>query len=76
MKFLISVRVLTVEDEILEHDVEDKILEPSYHLMILIRISLDNIIRNARDDRKYQFIFLTPLNTDGIEVGSSFKIKI
>ena len=33
------------------------------------RISLDNIIRNARDDRKYQFIFLTPLNTDGIEVG-------
>merc|ERR1719275_503822 len=31
------------------------------------RISLDNIISNARNDRKYQFIFLTPLNTDGIE---------
>jgi len=38
------------------------------------RISLDNIIRNARDDRKYQFIFLTPLNTDGIEVGDDCKI--
>jgi len=38
------------------------------------RISLDNIISNARTDRKYQFIFLTPLNTDGIEVGDDCKI--
>jgi len=38
------------------------------------RISLENIINYARDDRKYQFIFLTPLNTDNIEVGEDLKI--
>jgi len=38
------------------------------------RISLQNIIKYARDDRKYQFIFLTPLNTDNIEVGPDLKI--
>jgi hypothetical protein len=37
-------------------------------------VSLKNIINYASDDRKYQFIFLTPLNTDNIEVGDDLKI--
>jgi len=38
------------------------------------RISLQNIINYASDDRKYQFIFLTPLNTDNIGIGNDIKI--
>jgi len=38
------------------------------------RISLENIINYASADRKYQFIFLTPLNTDNIEISSDIKI--
>ena len=38
------------------------------------RVSLTNIINYARDDRKNQFIFLTPLNTSNIAVGEDIKI--
>jgi len=38
------------------------------------RISLENIINYAKSDRKYQFIFLTPLNTDNIDISSDIKI--
>jgi len=38
------------------------------------RVSLTNIINYAKTDRKYQFIFLTPLNTDNIDVGADLKI--
>ena len=31
------------------------------------KIALDNIINYATSDRKFQFIFLTPLNTDSIQ---------
>ena len=40
----------------------------------VLRISLTNIINYASNDRKYQFIFLTPLNTDNIDVGDDLKI--
>jgi len=39
------------------------------------RISMDNIINYGRDDRKYQFIFLTPLNTDSIDIENN-DVKI
>ena len=38
------------------------------------RISLTNIINYASGDRKYQFIFLTPLNTDNLGIGNDLKI--
>jgi len=38
------------------------------------RVSLENIINYASDDRKYQFIFLTPLNTDNIGITNDLKI--
>lgn len=38
------------------------------------RVSLENIINYAKTDRKYQFVFLTPLNTDNIQVGQDLKI--
>ena len=38
------------------------------------RISLVNIINYAQSDRKFQFIFLTPLNTDNIGISSDIKI--
>ena len=38
------------------------------------RIAINNIITFAREDRKNQFIFLTPLNTDNIEVDDDLKI--
>eukprot|EP00092_Neocalanus_flemingeri_P032878 GFUD01035757.1.p1 GENE.GFUD01035757.1~~GFUD01035757.1.p1 ORF type:complete len:1072 (-),score=401.60 GFUD01035757.1:161-3376(-) len=38
------------------------------------RVSLDNIINYASDDRKFQFIFLTPLNTDNIGISNDLKI--
>ena len=38
------------------------------------RISLVNIINYAKSDRKFQFIFLTPLNTDNIGISSDIKI--
>ena len=38
------------------------------------RVALNNIIDYARDDRKNQFIFLTPLNTSNIDVGEDLKI--
>ena len=38
------------------------------------RISVQNIINYAREDRRNQFIFLTPLNTDNIEVNNDLKI--
>jgi len=38
------------------------------------RISLENIINYASEDRKFQFIFLTPLNIDNINVSSDIKI--
>jgi structural maintenance of chromosomes protein 6 len=38
------------------------------------RVSLNNIINYAREDRKNQFIFLTPLNTSNIAVGEDIRI--
>ena len=38
------------------------------------KISLENIINYASSDRKFQFIFLTPLNTDNIDISSDIKI--
>jgi len=38
------------------------------------RISLNSIISYAREDRKNQFVFLTPLNTSNITVGEDIKI--
>jgi chromosome segregation ATPase len=38
------------------------------------RISLNSIISYAREDRKNQFVFLTPLNTSNITVGEDVKI--
>ena len=38
------------------------------------KISLKNIINYASSDRKFQFIFLTPLNTDNINISSDIKI--
>ena len=43
-------------------------------IFYILRISLTNIINYASNDRKYQFIFLTPLNTDNIDVGDDLKI--
>jgi len=38
------------------------------------RISVSNIINYARDDRKNQFVFLTPLDTANIQVNDDLKI--
>ena len=47
---------------------------PCGFIFDVLRISLTNIIDYASNDRKYQFIFLTPLNTDNIDVGDDLKI--
>lgn len=38
------------------------------------RISVQNIINYAREDRRNQFMFLTPLDTNNIEINSDVKI--
>jgi len=38
------------------------------------RISVQNIIKYAREDRKNQFLFLTPLNTDNISTSNDIRI--
>jgi len=38
------------------------------------QISLKNIVNYAKSDREYQFIFLTPLSTDNIDLSSDIKI--
>lgn len=38
------------------------------------RVSLDQIILYARDKKNFQYVFLTPLNTDNVDVGSDLSI--
>ena len=37
-------------------------------------VKLLSFVSYATVDRKYQFVFLTPLNTDNIDVGDDLKI--
>ena len=43
-------------------------------LMLCYQIAIDNILQFARGDRKFQFVFLTPLGTSNIETNEDVKI--
>ena len=43
-------------------------------LKFCFKIAIDNILNYAKEDRKYQFVFLTPLGTANIDTSQDVKI--